>query len=82
MRKLTIKHEVDEATFQPTHKLYLDDIKTIVCFNIEDVMDAVAFHGKILLDDMPNILIQELKTLYNITDEEEVNYREIIGDIF
>lgn len=67
---------VDEETFEPKHFLYLDDINTNVCYNKESIMDAVGFHGVIVFEDLANMIMVELKE-YNITEEEDKEYRSI-----
>jgi len=83
MRKLTFKTHVETETFRPLTFIYLDDVKTGVSFCREEISEAIAWHGKIVLDDIPKMLIEELKdNNNNITDEEEIQYKKIFGGLF
>lgn len=80
MRKLTFKTQIDSETFEPKNFLYLDDLKTNICFNKHSVYEAVAFHGTIIFEDLSNILMEELK-IYNLTGDEEKSYRVIFDEM-
>lgn len=80
MRKLTFKLEIDNETFQPKHVLYLDELKTNLYYNIEPLMDSFLIHGIDLYEVYREALIAELKEQYNITDEEEKEYKIILEE--
>ena len=83
MKKLTFKKEIDIKTFEPRTNAYIDGVKTKVGINVSLAQDDSPYYHDIdFFGEIATTMIMEFKMLYDITDEEELSYRSIIGDLF
>lgn len=72
--------EVDPATFCPNRYVCIGDTKTDVVLVLAEIIETAQFYGNIIYDELPNIIIEELKD-YNLTNEEKEQCTEWVHSL-
>lgn len=63
--------EINVNTFNPSRFVYVDGIKTQCAIDIEAIQDDLVLHGLDIKDELPQIIVEDLKHL-NVTIDEVV----------